>query len=134
MDLYFRFLMCFLTASLIHKQLILEAHRRILPAVAKKIMSRDKTEGNNKTKLVAISNSTSIACIHVKNLGLRNLLTYVIGGSKQVCKGWGGRGWELDNVYLVTNMFHRGPYKPPSRSIWTHRVQLLPNGGTYQNF
>ena len=29
MDLYFRFLMCFLTASLIHKQLILEAHRRI---------------------------------------------------------------------------------------------------------
>ena len=31
-----------------------------------------------------------------------------------------------DNVmFLVINIFHRGSYKPPSRSNWTQGVQLL---------
>ena len=36
--------------------------------------------------------------------------------------------------FLVINIFHRGPYEPPFRSNWTQGVQLLLNGGLYQNF
>ena len=35
------------------------------------------------------------------------------------------RGGSPDNVFLVPNVFHRGPYDPPSRSNLSHGVQLL---------
>ena len=42
---------------------------------------------------------------------------------------WGGGG--PDYVFLVITVFYRGPYEPPSRSNWTHRVQLFLEGGPY---
>ena len=43
--------------------------------------------------------------------------------------GWGP--WQL---FLATNVFHRRQYGPPSRSIWTHWVQMLLEGDPYQYF
>ena len=45
-------------------------------------------------------------------------------------KWWGGGGWTWQRL-LVIVVFHRGPYEPPSRSNWTHRVQLFLEGGPY---
>ena len=33
-----------------------------------------------------------------------------------------------DDDFLVINVFHQGPYGPPSRSIWTQRAQTLFEG------
>ena len=39
-----------------------------------------------------------------------------MGGSRNFCRGGGGGG--PDNVFLVDiNVFHRGPYEPPSRAF-----------------
>ena len=35
------------------------------------------------------------------------------------------RGWGVLKTFLVINVFHRGPYEPPSRNNWTQGVQFL---------
>ena len=41
--------------------------------------------------------------------------------------GWGGVLKTLD--FLVFILFHRGPYKTPSRSYWTRRDPIASRGG-----
>ena len=52
-------------------------------------------------------------------------------------EGGGGRPGNSDNVvfivFLVINIFHRGPHVPPSRRNWKG-VQLLFESGPYQIF
>ena len=38
------------------------------------------------------------------------------------------------DIFLVISIFHRGPYRPTSRSNWTLWVQLLLERGPYQYF
>ena len=47
------------------------------------------------------------------------------GRIQKISLGGGGGGWGiLTTVVLVINVFHRGPYEPPSRNNWTPWVQL----------
>ena len=48
-----------------------------------------------------------------------------------VCVSVGGGGAEL---FLIINVFHRGPYGSLSRSNWTRGVLLLLEGDAYQYF
>ena len=39
-----------------------------------------------------------------------------------------------DNVFLVINVFHRGPFRPPSRSNWIQRGPIVSRGVSVPEF
>ena len=50
-----------------------------------------------------------------------------------LCGGGGTLHFFCCCLFQSSNVFHRGSYGPPSRSIWTQGVQLLLEGVPYQN-